>query len=80
MGNLLISYTLEVYPSNARSLGFSLCLGISSVGSIVMPWINESFMYADLSGFISFAVASFTALYFVLKLNETYGRMRTETL
>jgi len=69
MGNILISYTLEIYPSNARSLGFSLCLGISSIGSILMPWINSTFIYVDLSGFISLAVASFVAMYFISKLN-----------
>lgn len=40
MGNILVSYTLEVYPSNVRSMGFSLCLGVSSLGSIFVPWIN----------------------------------------
>lgn len=80
IGNILVSYTLEIYPSNVRSMGFSLCLGVSSLGSIFVPWINELFIYANLSGFISFAVASLVVFYFVNKLSETYGKMRTETL
>lgn len=38
---LLVSYTLEVYPSNVRRMGFATCLGVSSVGSILMPWLNQ---------------------------------------
>ena len=77
IANILVSYTLEVYPSNIRSLGFSLCLGVSSIGSTLIPWLNQSFIYIDLSGFISFALASFITLYFISKLGETYGRMKT---
>jgi hypothetical protein len=80
IGNILVSYTLEAYPSNVRSMGFSLCLGVSSLGSIFVPWINEAFIYANLSGFISFAVASLAVLYFLNKLPETHGRMCRETL
>lgn len=61
-------------------MGFSLCLGVSSLGSIFVPWINQMFIYANLSGFISFAVASLVVFYFMNKLSETYGKMRTETL
>jgi hypothetical protein len=61
-------------------MGFSLCIGVSSLGSIFVPWINEAFVYANLSGFISFSVASLIVFYFMNKLTETYGRMRTETL
>jgi hypothetical protein len=50
---------------------------MSSIGSILMPWLNESFLSLDLSGFISFAVASAAVLYFIPQLDETYGRMRT---
>jgi hypothetical protein len=77
LGVILVSYTLEIYPSNVRRLGFSVCLGVSSIGSIVMPWLNESFISLDLSGFISFAVASASVIYFVPQLDETYGRMCT---
>lgn len=80
MGNILVSYTLEVYPSNVRSMGFSFCLGVSSLGSIFVPWINEAFIYANLSGFISFAVASMVVFYFMNKLPETHGKMCKETL
>lgn len=58
-------------------MGFSLCLGVSSLGSIFVPSISEFFIYADLSGFISFAIVSIVAIYFANKLTETYGKMRT---
>lgn len=77
MGNVLVSYTLEIYPSNVKSMGFGLCIGVSSLGSIFVPWISEAFIYANLSGFISFLLASLTVLYFMNKLTETYGKMRT---
>jgi hypothetical protein len=69
IGNILVSYTLEIYPSNVRSMGFSLCLGVSSLGSIFVPWINEAFIYANLSGFINFSVASIVVFYFMNKLS-----------
>lgn len=80
MGNILVSYTLEVYPSNVRNMGFSLCLGVSSLGSILIPWVVSTFLYADLSGFIGFAIFSLIIFYFINKLSETHGRMTVETL
>lgn len=68
IGNILINYTLEVYPSNIRSLGFVFCLGVSSVGSTLLPWLIQSFIYIDLSGFIGFTVATFIVLYFITQL------------
>lgn len=68
IGSILINYTLEVYPSDVRRAGFSLCLGLSSIGSTLMPWLVRSFIYIDLSGFISFSIFSIVTLYFVLLL------------
>ncbi len=62
--SILINYTLEIYPANARTLGFSFCWGVSSVGSACLPWIVKVFIYVDLSGFIRFCVASILTLYF----------------
>lgn len=45
-----------------------------------MPWLVESFIYVDLSGFISFSILSFVALYFILMLAETNGEMKVQTL
>lgn len=45
-----------------------------------MPWINQIFLELDLSGFITFALTSIAALAFIPKLEETFGRMKTETL
>ena len=76
LGIVLVSYTLEVYPANVRRLGFSVCLAISSIGSILMPWLNKTLMHWEMSGYIIFALASAAALVFVPKLEETYGRMK----
>jgi hypothetical protein len=80
LGLVLVTYTLEVYPSNVRRLGFSVCLAVSSLGSICMPWINESLIHWGLSGFISFALFSAATLCCVPRLEETFGRMKIETL
>lgn len=80
IGSILINYTLEVYPSDVRRAGFSLCLGLSSIGSTFMPWIVQSFIYVDLSGFISFSLFSILVLYPVLLLGETNGEMKVQTL
>ena len=40
LGGVLVAYTLEIYPSNVRRLGLAVCLSISALGSIIMPWIN----------------------------------------
>lgn len=73
IGSILINYTMEVYPSDVRRAGFSLCLGLSSIGSTFMPWLVRSFIYIDLSGFISFSFFSLLTLYFILLLGETNG-------
>lgn len=77
---MLIQYTLEVYPSDVRKLGFCFCVGMSGVGSVLMPWVVELLFYVGLSGFIAFAVVSAGVLYFVLKLEETNGNMKNVTL
>jgi hypothetical protein len=45
-----------------------------------MPWIVQSFIYVDLSGFISFSLFSIITLYFILLLGETNGEMKVQTL
>lgn len=39
-GNILISYTLEVYPANVKKLAYAFMLGASAFGSILLPCIN----------------------------------------
>ena len=80
LGLILINYTLEIYPSNLRRMGFSVCLALSSLGSICMPWINSTLISLGLSGFISFAFFSALVLFIIPLLEETLGMMRVETL
>jgi hypothetical protein len=77
-GNVLISYTLEVYPANVRNLAYSFLLGASAAGSILLPWINSVAGYIGLAGFIGTAVVSLVPLYLTPKLPETGGRMNGE--
>ena len=65
---ILINYTLEVYPSNLRRLGFSVCLAVSSFGSVGMPWLNSTLISLGLSGFISFSLWSIVVLFAIPSL------------
>lgn len=76
IGNILINYTLEVYPSNVRNMAFTLMITVSSLGSIALPCINSAFIHAGFSGFLGFAVAALITVYFATQLTETYGKMR----
>lgn len=49
-------------------MAYPFLLSLSSLGSIVLPCINSAFIHAGLSGFISFAVASLVAIYFVTEM------------
>jgi hypothetical protein len=80
LGNILINYTLEVYPSNVRNMAFALMLSASSLGSVLLPSLTSAFIHAGFSGFIGFAAASVVAVYFVTMLGETFGKMTVEKL
>ena len=73
---VLVNYTIEIYPSNLRRLGFSVCLALSSVGSIGMPWVNSSLIALGVSGYIGFTVTSGAIIFVVPMLEETLGKMR----
>lgn len=45
-----------------------------------MPWLVSLLISVNLSGFISFALVSVPALYFILQLEETSGEMNMKTL
>jgi hypothetical protein len=45
-----------------------------------MPWLVETFIYVNLSGFISFSILSLIVLYFILMMAETNGEMKVQTL
>lgn len=64
----MIGYTLEVYPANVKNTAYSFCLGVSSLGSVLLPWIDASLISFGFSGFIGLAVASLFPLYFTPQL------------
>lgn len=74
----MIGYTIEVYPANVKNTAYSFCLCASSLGSILLPWIDATFISWGWSGFIGLAVASVFPLYFTPRLAETNGRMNNE--
>jgi hypothetical protein len=45
-----------------------------------MPWLVRTFIFINLSGFISFSILSLVTLYFILMLGETNGEMIVQTL
>ena len=67
-GNVLIGYTAEVYPANLKHTAYAFCLGVSSLGSVVLPWVGAVMVGWGWSGFIGIAAVSLVALYFVPKL------------
>lgn len=73
-GNILISYTLEVYPANVKNLAYSFFLGASAFGSILLPWLNELFIQFGFSGFIPIVLLCLVPLYWTPRLAETGGR------
>lgn len=64
----MIGYTIEVYPANVKNTAYSFFLGVSSLGSILLPWIDASFISWEWSGFIGLAIASLFPLYFTPRL------------
>lgn len=63
-----------------RHTALGMCVGVSAVGSLLLPWVNAAVMGMGLSGFIPFTLAAVVAIYFILQLGETYGRMNNEKL
>lgn len=57
-----------------------MLLSSSSFGSTVLPWLVQSFIYIDISGFIGFAIGTAITLYYITKLQETNGKMKTQNL
>ncbi len=68
IGSVIMNYTVEVYPSKIRNLGFGLCLAAASGGSALMPLLVELPRVVSLSPFTCFALLSLAALYFIPQL------------
>lgn len=68
IGNILINYTLEVYPSNVRNVAYMLLLSVSSLGSILLPCITAAIIHARFSGFIMFTLTSALAIFYVTQM------------
>jgi len=70
-----MSYTVEVFPSKIRKLGFGLCLAAGSAGSVLMPVMVELLVIMNLSPFICFALMSMLMVYTIPLLPETDGKI-----
>ena len=75
IGSILMNYTIEVYPTKVRNLGFGVCLAAGSAGSVLMPLLVELLVAINLSPFIAFALISGTMVYFIPWLPETDGKI-----
>ena len=72
-----MNYTIEVFPTKVRNLGFGVCLAAGSVGSVAMPLFIEVLVLIGLSPFIAFAIISGMMIYFIPWLPETDGKITT---
>jgi hypothetical protein len=63
-----MNYTVEVFPSKIRNLGFGICLGAASIGSVLMPLFVELLVVMNLSPFICFSLLSMLILYMIPQL------------
>lgn len=75
IGSILMNYTVEVFPSRIRKLGFGLCLAAGSAGSVLMPMMVELLVVLNLSPFICFALMSMVMIYVIPHLPETEGKI-----
>ena len=60
-----MNYTIEVYPTKVRKLGFGVCLAAGSFGSVLMPLLIQFLVAIDQSPFIAFALLSAAMIYFI---------------
>lgn len=74
----MIGYTIEVYPANVKNTAYSFCLAVSSLGSLLFPWVDALLISWGWSGFIGLAVFSLLPLYLSPRLRETDGRSNNE--
>ena len=73
-----MNYTIEVYPTKVRNLGFGVCLAAGSVGSISMSVLVDTLTRVGLSPFVPFAVISILIVYWIPRLPETHGKITTQ--
>lgn len=73
-----MNYTIEVYPTKVRNLGFGVCLAAGSAGSIAMSVLIDILTTVGLSPFVPFALISVSIVYFIPQLPETDGKITTQ--
>lgn len=60
-----MNYTIEVYPTKVRNLGFGICLAAGSAGSVCMSLLVDILTRVGLSPFVPFAIISILIIYFI---------------
>jgi hypothetical protein len=77
-GNILITYTSEAYPTEARTLGMFITMQASRIGTIAMPFLINVFQVRQLNPLFLFGVLGIFASIAIYWLQETHGRMREQ--
>ena len=75
---IFYTYSLEVYPTPVRSIGFGINAGFGNAGSIISPMFLE-LLTMD-SNFILYAVLCVIAMFLMIFLQETVGKPMKESI
>lgn len=81
IGNLLLPYAPELYPTSIRSMGLGYASAFTSVGAMVSPFVAQLTKYSSLSvTFGIFGILGLTAAGLLWLLPETKNLPLPETL
>ena len=75
---IFYTYSLEVYPTPVRTIGFGINAGFGSFASIISPMLLELFNMN--TNFVLYAVLCVIAMFLMIFLQETVGKPMKESI
>ncbi len=75
---IFYTYSLEVYPTPVRTIGFGINAGFGSFASIISPMLLELFNMN--TNFVIYAVLCVIAMFLMIFLQETVGKPMKESI
>ena len=75
---IFYTYSLEVYPTPVRTIGFGINAGFGSFASIISPMLLELFNMN--TNFIIYAILCVIAMFLMIFLQETVGKPMKESI
>ena len=75
---IFYTYSLEVYPTPVRSIGFGINAGFGNFGSIISPMFLELFNMN--TNFVIYGVLCVIAMFLMIFLQETVGKPMKESI